>query len=106
MIANVVLRQLVPEYYRRWGVYKDPIVLMFDEIYRQYPEVFPRMFKKMRVSGVRLSDYQEPYLSHIVYSFMFHGTGDKHVVRYFVIPPMPQVNPATISEIEERFRIV
>ena len=76
---------------------------MFDRIYREYPGVFPRMFQKMRERGVRLSDYQEPYLSHVIYSFMFEGAGNKEIAKYFVAPPMPQINPTTVSEIEERF---
>lgn len=103
VIANEAMHKLVPEYYRRWGDYNDPLVLMFDNLYREYPGVFPRMFQKMREAGITLTRYREPELSHVIYYFMFYAAGDKHVASYFVSPPMPPVNPLQISQFESKF---
>lgn len=105
VIANEALRKLIPEYYRRWGDYNDPLVLMFDSIYREYPGVFPRMFQKMRELRVSLARYAEPDLSHVVYYFMFYAAGKNTVSNYFVSPPMPPVNPTKISEYETKFSL-
>ncbi|MGI0091535.1 MAG: hypothetical protein ACREBS_07490 [Nitrososphaerales archaeon] len=105
MIANQALRKLVPEYYRRWGNYNDPLVVMFQKFYDVYPGMFPKMFQKMRGLGVVLSRFEEPYLSHLVYYFMFYGAGQQKISNYFVAPPMPPINPRTISDIEGRFKL-
>jgi hypothetical protein len=105
MIANEALHRLVPEHYRQWGDYNDPLVLMFDGIYKKYSGVFPTMLQKMKELGVTLSRYGEPELSHVIYYFMFYAAGDKQIANYFVSPPMPPVNPTKISEYEGRFNL-
>lgn len=105
VIANEALRKLIPEYYKKWGDYNDPLVLMFDGIYREYPGVFPTMFKKMRELGVDLSRYVEPDLSHVVYYFMFYAAGNNRVSNHFVSPPMPPVNASKISGYEVKFNL-
>lgn len=105
MIANQALRKLVPEYYRRWGDYDDPLVAMFEKFYDEYPGLFPKMFEKMRELRVNLSRYKEPYLSHVLYYFMFYATGGQQISNYFVAPPMSPINPTTVSEIEDRFKL-
>lgn len=105
MIANQALRKLVPQYYRRWGDYNDPLVVMFEGFYNEYHDMFPKMFEKMRELGVNLSRFDEPYLSHVLYYFMFYATGGQQISNYFVAPPMSPINPTTISEIEEKFKL-
>lgn len=104
MIANQALRKIVPEYYRRWGDYNDPLVVMFERLYDDYPGMFPRMFQKMRELSVGLARFEDPYLSHVVYYFMFYGAG-RQISNYFIAPPMPPVNPTTIMEIESKFKL-
>lgn len=105
MIANEALRKLVPEYYRKWGDYNDPLVLMFERIYSDYSGVFPKMLHKMMELGVELSRYREPELSHVIYYFMFYATGSKQVSNYFVCPPMLPINPGTILQLEAKFKL-
>jgi hypothetical protein len=104
MITNQAIRRIVPEYYKGWGDYNDPLLIMYDRLYSEYSGMFPRMFQKMRELNVRLSEYEEPYLSHVVYYFMFYGAG-KQLGNYFVVPPMPPINPGWIQEIEKRFKL-
>ncbi len=105
MIANQALRRLVPEYYRKWGNYSDPLVVMFERFQNDHPGMFPKMFQKMRELGVTLPRYQEPYLSHVVYYFIFYGAGSQQISRYFVAPPMPPINPTIIVSVEDRFHL-
>ena len=60
MIANEVMRVLIPKYYRMWGDYSDPLVVMFEGLYKTYPGMFARMFKKMRELRISLASYDEP----------------------------------------------
>jgi hypothetical protein len=105
MIANQALRRLTPEYYRRWGDYNDPLVAMFEKFYGDYPDMFPKMFRKMVELKVVLSRFQEPYLSHVLYYFMFYATGTQQLSKQFVVPPMPPINPKTIYDIEGKFKL-
>jgi hypothetical protein len=105
MIANQAIRKSVPEYYRRWGDYNDPLVVMFERFYNQYPGIFPKMFQKMSELKVNLSRFQEPYLSHVVYYFLFYASGGQELSKYFIAPPMPPINPRTVTEIENRFKL-
>lgn len=104
VIANEALRRLVPEYYMKWGDHNDPLVLMFHNIYKDYPGVFPKMFQKMIELGVTLTKYGEPELSHVIYYFLF-AAGNEKIAKYFVSPPMPPVNPSKISEYESTFNL-
>jgi hypothetical protein len=104
MIANQAIQRIVPEYYRKWGDYHDSLVVMFERLYNDYPSMFPKMFQKMRQLGVSLSRYQEPYLSHVVYYFMFYGAGSKEIANLFV-RPMPPINPRALSEIESSYNL-
>jgi hypothetical protein len=102
MIANEAMHAIVPNYYRMWGDYNDPLVLMFDGLYRGNQGMFPEMFQKMRELRVSLSGYSDPELSHVIYYFMFYAAGEQ-VGRYFVSPPMPPINPKLIARFEEKF---
>ena len=104
MLANEVMRVLIPKYYRMWGDYNDPLVLMFEKLYKTYPGMFSRMFKKMRELGISLASYSDPYLSQVVYYFMFFGA-QKALGRYFVSPPMPTINMGTFQELESKFHL-
>ena len=75
MIANQAIRRIASQFYRGWGDYNDPLVVMFDRIYGDYRGLFPRMFQKMRELRVSLSGLEDPYLSHVVYYFLFYGAG-------------------------------
>jgi len=104
MIANQAIKSTVSQFYRQWGDYNDPLVVMFDRLYSDFRGMFPRMFSKMRELGVSISGLQDPNLSHIVYYFMFYGAG-KQIANYFVVPPMPPINPNLIQELERRYRL-
>jgi len=104
MIANQALRKTVSQYYRAWGDYNDPLVVMFDRLFGDFPGMFPKMFLTMRELRVSLQNLEEPYLSHVVYYFMFYGAS-RQIVNYFVVPPMPPINPGWISEIESKYHL-
>lgn len=104
MIANQAMRKIVPEYYRRWGDYNDPLVIMFENLYSEYPGMFSRMFQKMRELNVDLRKFEEPYLSHAVYYFMFYGAG-RELSEHFIVPPMYFINPSVISQLEVKFNL-
>jgi hypothetical protein len=104
MIANQALRKIVPQYYRAWGDYNDPLVVMFDRLYSDFPGMFSKMFGKMRELRVSLQNLDEPYLSHVVYYFMFYGAS-RQLVNYFVVPPMPPINPKWISDLESKYHL-
>ncbi|MFI5419953.1 MAG: hypothetical protein ACHQ1H_03200 [Nitrososphaerales archaeon] len=104
MIANQALRKVVPQYYRAWGDYNDPLVVMFEQLYNDFPGMFPKMFAKMRELRVSLQNVEDPRLSHTVYYFMFYGAG-RQLVNYFVVPPMPPINPRIISDLESTYRL-
>ncbi len=104
MIANQALKKTVSQFYRAWGNYNDPLVIMFDRLYSDFHGMFPRMFSKMRELRVTISGLQDPYLSHTVYYFMFYGAG-RQIANYFVVPPMPPINPNLIQELEKRYRL-
>ena len=104
MIANEVIRVLIPKYYRMWGDYDDPLVVMFERLYKTYPGMFARMFKKMREIRISLASYDEPYLSQVVYYFMFFGA-QRALGRYFVSPPMPQIDLRAFQELESKFQL-
>jgi hypothetical protein len=97
------MKRVVPEFFRRWGDYSDPLVLMFERLYNENPGMFPKMFRKMKETGVSLGGFSEPYLSHVLYYFMFHGAG-RQLGNYFV-PPMPPINPSRLEELEARFNL-
>jgi hypothetical protein len=104
MIANQALRKIVPQFYRAWGDYNDPLVVMFDRLYSDFPGMFPKMFAKMRELRVSLQNVEDPRLSHIAYYFMFYGAG-RPLVNYFVVPPMPPINPKLISDLESKYHL-
>ena len=104
MIANQAMRRTVSQFYRAWGNYNDPLVVMFDRLYNDFRGMFPRMFHKMQELRVTISGLSDPYLSHTVYYFMFFGAG-KQVANYFVVPPMPPINPNLIQELERRYKL-
>jgi hypothetical protein len=104
MIANQAIKQIVSQFYRAWGDYNDPLVIMFDRIYNDYHGLFPKMFQKMRDLHVSLSGYEDPYLSHVVYYFMFYAAG-RQLTNYFVVPPMQPINPKWILEMEGKYRL-
>lgn len=104
VIANMALRSTVPQFYRMWGNYSDPLVVMFDRLCNDFQGMFPRMFQKMRELRVTITGLQDPYLSHTVYYFMFYGAG-RQIANYFVSPPMPPINPNLIQELERRYRL-
>ena len=104
MLANEVMRVLITKYYRMWGDYNDPLVLMFERLYKTYPGMFSRMFKKMRELGVSLARYSDPVLSHVVYYFMFFGA-QKALGKYFVSPPMPMIDLRAFQDLEARFQL-
>jgi len=105
MIANQAIKRIASQYYGAWGDYNDPLVVMFDRIYSEYRGIFPKMFQKMReLRSVALSGLEDPYLSHVVYYFMFFGAG-RQLTNYFVVPPMPPINPRWIQEIEEKYHL-
>jgi hypothetical protein len=104
MIANEAMHRIVPNFYRMWGDYKDPLVLMFDRMFRENKTTFPKMFQKMQQLEVSLSAYSDPELSHVVYYFMFFAAGEE-IGRYFVSPPMPPINPKVIARFEGRFAL-
>lgn len=104
MIANQALKSTVSQFYRAWGNYNDPLVVMFDRLYSDFRGMFPRMFQKMRELRISLDGLQDPFLSHTVYYFMFYGAG-RPVANYFVVPPMPPINPNLIQELESRYRL-
>jgi len=104
MIANQAIRRIVSQFYRTWGDYNDPLVVMFDRIYNDYRGLFPKMFQKMRELHVSLAGLEDPYLSHVVYYFMFYAAG-RQLTNYFVVPPMPPINPKWIQEIEAKYRL-
>ncbi len=104
MIANQAIRRIASQFYRAWGDYNDPLVVMFDRIYDEYRGLFPKMFQKMRELRVSLSGLEDPYLSHLVYYFMFYGAG-RQLTNYFVVPPMPPINPKRIQEIEGKYHL-
>ena len=104
VIANEAMQRLVPRFYKMWGDYNDPLVVMFDRLYHDYRGMFPRMLQKMRELRVSLEGVGEPYLSHIIYYFMFYGAG-RPVANYFVVPPMPAINPSWLGELEARYRL-
>jgi hypothetical protein len=104
VVANQAMRAVVPQFYRMWGNYNDPLVVMFDRLYNDFHGMFPRMFQKMRELNVSLSGLQDPYLSHTVYYFMFYGAG-RQITNHFVSPPMPPINPSLIQEMERRYRL-
>jgi len=102
VIANQAMKKTVSQFYRHWGNYNDPLVIMFDRLCNDFRGMFPRMFQKMRELHVGISGMQDPYLSHTVYYFMFYGAG-KQVADYFVSPPMPPINPNLIQELERKY---
>ena len=104
MIANQAMKKTVSQFYRAWGNYNDPLVVMFDRLFSDFRGMFPRMFQKMRELGVSISNLQDPYLSHTVYYFMFYGAS-RQVANYFVVPPMPPINPNLIQELERRYKL-
>jgi hypothetical protein len=104
MIANQAMKRTVSQFYKSWGNYNDPLVVMFDRLYGDFRGMFPRMFQKMRELHATISSLQDPYLSHTVYYFMFFGAG-RPVANYFVVPPMPPINPNLIQELERRYRL-
>ena len=104
MIANEVMRTLIPKYYRMWGDYNDPLVLMFERLYKTYPGMFARMFRKMKELRISLVSYNEPQLSQVVYYFMFFGA-QKALGRYFVSPPMPMINIGVLQDLESKFQL-
>lgn len=105
LIANEAMRVNVPEFYRAWGDYSDPLVLMFERFYMEYEGIFPRMFQKMQQLRITLQSYSEPYLSHVAYYFLFYGARSINLANDFVVPPMPQVNPSWLEELEKRFNL-
>ena len=105
MIANEAMKGRVPEFYRRWGDYNDPLVIMFEKFYNQNEGMFPRMFQKMKQLQISLQLFSEPYLSHVIYYFMFYGARSTDLAKHFVVPPMPSVNPGWLQEIERRFNL-
>lgn len=104
MIANEVMRQLVPRFYRMWGDYNDPLVLMFERMYNSHPEMFPRMFHKMQELNVSLAGISDPALSQIVYYFMFYGA-QREIGRLFVSPPMPQIDLRAFQSLESKYHL-
>lgn len=104
MIANEVMSILVPKYYRMWGDYNEPLVQMFERLYKTYPGLFPGMFQKMRELRVTLSEFEDHYLSQVVYYFMFYGAG-RALGRFFVSPPMPQIDLRAFQALESRFHL-
>jgi len=104
MIANEVIRQLAPRFYRMWGNYGDPLVLMFERLYKSYPGMFPRMFQKMRELHISLAGLSDPYLSQVVYYFMFYGA-QRALGRHFVSPPMPQIDLASFQKLESTYHL-
>jgi len=100
MIANEVMSALIPRYYRMWGDYNDPLVQMFERLYKSYPGLFPRMFQKMRELHVTLSEFEDS--SQVVYYFMFHGA-QRVLDRSLVSPPMPQIDFHAFETLESRF---
>ncbi|MHB2036159.1 MAG: hypothetical protein ACYCPW_05385 [Nitrososphaerales archaeon] len=102
MIANEVMSVLVPKYYRMWGDHSDPLVQMFERLYKTYPGMFSRMFQKMRELSVTLSEFEDP--SQVVYYFMFHGA-QRALGRSFVCPPMPQIDFRAFQTLESRFHL-
>ena len=102
MIANEVMRILVPKYYRMWGDYSDPLVLMFERLYKNYPGLFPRMFQKMRELRATLSEFEDS--SQVVYYFMFHGA-QRALGRSFVSPSMPPIDFRVFQTLESRFHL-
>lgn len=105
MIANQAIRKLAQQYFRLWGDYNDPLVVMFERLYNEFPGMFPRMFQKMQELKVSLTQFSEPYLSHIIYYFMFYAAGKNELANHFVVPPMSAINPKWIQEIEGRFNL-
>lgn len=104
VIANQALKSTVSQFYRMWGNYNDPLVVMFDHLYSDFHGMFARMFQKMRELRISISGMQDPYLSHNVYYFMFYGAG-RQVADYFIVPPMPPINPNLIQQLESRYRL-
>ena len=104
VIANRAMKKIVPQFYRSWGDYNDPLVVMFERLYSDFRGMFPRMFQKMRELGISLVGYEEPRLSHVIYYFMFYAAG-RQLTNYFVSPPMPPINPAWIMELERRYNL-
>ncbi|GEM_PF-4906463 len=104
MIANEVMRYKVPRFYRMWGDYNDPLVVMFDQLYRSYPGMFTRMFQKMRELRVSLEGLADPFLSQLVYYFMFYGA-QRALGRHFVSPPMPQIEFRAFQNLESKYHL-
>jgi hypothetical protein len=104
VIANEVMKVLVPRFYRSWGDYNDPLVVMFDQLYRTYRGMFPRMLQKMRELRISLSGLEDPYLSQVVYYFMFYGA-QRALGRYFVSPPMPPIDLLAFQKLESDFHL-
>ena len=104
MAANEVINKLASSYYRMWGDYNDPLVLMFDRMQKQHPHMFAKMFQKMRELGVRLGGLDEPHLSHVIYYFMFCAS-DSEVGRFFIVPPMPPINPTLMQKLEDKYKL-
>ena len=91
MIANEVMQILIPKYYRMWGDYGDPLVMMFERLYKTYPGMFARMFKKMRELRISLAT-----MTNLIFLRLFTTScssgAQKALGRYFVSPPMPQID--------------
>ena len=104
MAANEVMNKVASSYYRMWGDYTDPLVLMFDKMHRESPKMFAKMFQKMRELGVKLGRLDEPRLSHTIYYFMFLAGGSE-VGRLFIVPPMPSINLTLIKELENKYSL-
>jgi hypothetical protein len=102
--ANEVIRKVEPEYYERWGDYNDPLVQMFSFFFKKHSSMFPRMLQKMQELRISLSGQSDPYLSHLLYYFMFYGA-ERNIRRYFVSPPMPPLNFSLFRSLEETFRL-
>ncbi len=102
MAANEVINRTASSYYRMWGNYSDPLVLMFDEMQREHKQMFQKMFQKMRELAVRLGGLSDPLLSHTIYYFMFYAAGGD-IGRLFIVPPMPAIDLRQIKELETKY---
>ncbi|MHB8567269.1 MAG: hypothetical protein ACYC7D_13190 [Nitrososphaerales archaeon] len=104
VIANEVMHSAVPRFYRMWGDYNDPLVVMFERMYKTYPGMFPRMFRKMQELRISLEGLLDPLLSQTVYYFMFYGA-QRALGRYFVSPPMPLIDIRVMSNLESKYHL-
>ncbi len=66
--------------------------------------MFPRMFQKMRELHISLAGLSDPYLSQVVYYFMFYGA-QRALGRHFVSPPMPQIDLASFQKLESTYHL-